>query len=230
MDPLSTAAAGAGPGLSQGLMPPAAPLAMPVQDLTKAPAAHHAPRRDPARPLRWAALGGAVALHLTLVALLGWWLAEDGLSPLDMALIALVGLVGLWLALAASTALVGLLPETAPPGGPSTAGHGLQVALLIPVYHEDPDAVAARALAMLRDIAAHRRCTASACSSCPTPAATSPQRSPRCTGCAPSPRRMSRSTIAGGYKTPIANPAISPIGCAAGAPPKRPWWCWTPTA
>lgn len=133
-------------------MPRKAPLAMPVQDLFRIPALRRARLPDSAQPWRVAALGGAAVLTAALLATLGWWLGRDRLTLPETALVAMVGIVGVWISLAATTALVGLWPAKRP--ARPRPGEPLDVALLIPVYHEDPQAVMARALAMLRDLAA----------------------------------------------------------------------------
>lgn len=132
-------------------MPPKAPLAMPVQDLAQAPPLRHPLVTDGAHALRWVALGGAALLTVVLLATLAWWLSRDQITFVEVGLITLVGIVGFWIALAATTALIGLWPSKR--GAPAQPTTTLDVALLIPVYHETPTEVMAGALAMLRDLA-----------------------------------------------------------------------------
>lgn len=141
-------------------MPPMAPLAMPVQDLNRAPAMRHAMADDGATPWRRFALIGAGILTATLMGGLSWWRAQNGLNLQEIALISMVGMVAFWIALSATTAVVGLRRQPAATGGQHAAP--LDVALLMPIYHEDPGDVMAAALAMLRDLASraprHRFC------------------------------------------------------------------------
>ncbi len=131
-------------------MPAPAPLDMPVQD----------PRACPPRPAdqtvpklwRLAVFAPAIALTAGLITALLTWLSTDGLLAVEIALTALIALTFIWVAISLSTAAIGLTarshrPRGAPPERP------LSTALLIPVYNEDPAAVAANARAMLDALA-----------------------------------------------------------------------------
>lgn len=138
-------------------MPPAAPLAMPVQKLEAMPMERH--REVASAPRRWARLGvfGA-ALALTLY---GTWemyevvsLAE--VTVLEWLLVILFAVNFSWIALAFTNAFLGFgatLVAAWRRTAPAAALHG-KTALLMPVYNEDPARVAAALEAMLESLAA----------------------------------------------------------------------------
>lgn len=138
-------------------MPPAAPLAMPVQKLGALPTARH--RGIASASPRWARLGvfGA-ALGLTLY---GTWQMYEVVSlaqvtVLEWLLVILFAVNFSWIALAFTNAFLGfgatLLAKRHRPS-PIFALHG-KTALLMPVYNEDPVRVSAALEAMLESLAA----------------------------------------------------------------------------
>ncbi len=132
-------------------MPPRAPLAMPVQDLQQAPTPTTAgPKRSPL---------GRIAVFLPALAATGlmiWGLwslfHSDGVTPLEYVLLALIGITFVWVTLAVSTVGAGLLGRAPKP---AQGGAPLDVALLIPIYNENPSVVFGNARAMLDALARH---------------------------------------------------------------------------
>ncbi len=130
-------------------MPPAAPLAMPTQDLARPPV--RGARRDLWDIRRW----GVFAPALIGTSLMVWGLyqlfAEKGLSSLEYLLLALIGMTFVWVTLSVSTAVIGLLSKA----DESKIGNkveDLRVALLMPIYNESPSEVFGNAAAMLADL------------------------------------------------------------------------------
>ncbi|MEM8553534.1 MAG: glucans biosynthesis glucosyltransferase MdoH [Pseudomonadota bacterium] len=133
-------------------MPPLAPLPMPIQDLNRRPPMVRRQVADrSAWPWRLMCLGGAGSIALALMAGLWTWMRADGTTALEWVILFLVGAVFYWIGLAAATALAGTIGPRKPVE-PQAGANSVSVALLLPIYNEDPDAVAARALAMLHDL------------------------------------------------------------------------------
>ena len=130
------------------LMPPRAPLAMPVRALDG-----RVSRRAPGvrRPAPWrarlAVLIPAVAITALIVAIFADWFARNALHPLEVAILFTVALTTFGIALSMPLTLLGLRrrARTARSGRPARA---LDVALLVPVYEEDATSVARRIAAM----------------------------------------------------------------------------------
>lgn len=132
-------------------MPPRAPLAMPEQDLRRAPGA---------RPCAQDGFGWRLAVFapaLIITGLLLWGLhgvlAQAGMSFVEWALLAMIGMTFVWVSLAVSTvgvALVGRFEARVP----ARSGAPIDVALLVPVYNEVTWDVFGNAAAMLNDVAA----------------------------------------------------------------------------
>ncbi len=141
------------------LMPPLAPLAQPHQNLA---ARFH----DPAAPglrngwygriLRLVIAGATAVTTIGLLTVVTDWLAIGGLNALEYVLIALVGLTFGWISLSVSMATLGLMHHLglARPKAPRPAhSPALDVALLIPIYSENPVDVAGNAAAMIEALA-----------------------------------------------------------------------------
>ena len=122
-------------------MPPEAPLAMPVQDLT---AWDRSAARIPeqARRKPWAArvvvFGGGLAL-----AAYGIWQMVETVSvsgsptPLQLVLVVLFGLTFSWIALAFTSGLLGFaVMLRRPPAAPAPTSLSTRTAVLMPVYNE----------------------------------------------------------------------------------------------
>ena len=129
---------------------------MPVQDFSQ-------PFHDPDTPtlqpvkgtglFRLATFLPAAATTLALVLIIMDWFRKDGFVPIEIAMMALVGFSAFWIALSVASSTIGLFcarkPEIAPTALPADA---MEVALLVPVYNEDPDAVFGRLRAMREDL------------------------------------------------------------------------------
>lgn len=139
-----------------GGMPPRQPLDMPVQDLATAPPRRNADRA-PARVVtaRVVTFGGAALL--TALGLYEMWMVVSvgSVTILEGIMTALFAVTFGWIALAAMTALAGVFAppsahvRVAVPGGTLTS----RTALVMPVYNEDPRAVAASLGAMAKALA-----------------------------------------------------------------------------
>ncbi len=139
------------------LMPPRVPLERPIQDLRVPYSDPGAPGPVVSRALFWRIMTFVPAMLTTLV--LGGvflsWFQPGGLLATEIALTALVTLTFFWIALSVATATVGIMTiafsrrSAAPPG----AAQAMDVALLVPVYNENPSDVFGNAQAMLEDLA-----------------------------------------------------------------------------
>ncbi len=135
------------------IMPPRAPLPMPVQNLRQVPEdTRHAtgPRSI------WRA--GAFLPAIAITALLLWGIyglfVQSGMSGFEYLLMGLIGLTFIWITLAVSTAALGLVHRRKPHASGSSHGAAtLDVALLVPIYNETPSDVFGNAQAMLDDVA-----------------------------------------------------------------------------
>ncbi len=132
------------------LLPPEAPLAMPEQRLDQAPAAAPAPPR-PAGTWRWRVFVFGLTLALTAVATSEIWqvlgLARWTVSGAVMTL--LFAVLILPIALSFSTALAGfMLLLRRAPVAQRAAGPASRTALLMPIYNEEVEGIAARLGAM----------------------------------------------------------------------------------
>lgn len=138
-------------------MPPLAPLAMPAQNLRQRPELSVQPPAPSNRTRFWRlVVFGLAGLAMTaLLGAIGNWLAMGGLMALEVLLLALIGLTGIWILISVSTALAGLHALAVPP---RVARHDnvhrrLSTALVIPIYNENPRDVFGNAAAMLDDLA-----------------------------------------------------------------------------
>lgn len=136
-------------------MPPRAPLAMPEQDLARAPQITRPPLSRRSSAWRIAVfLPALIATGLMVAGLYGLF-AASGMTWLEYVLLALIGATFVWVTLAVSTVGVGLagrLDHTA--ALPAARPHN--VALLVPIHNEVPWDVFGNAAAMLGDLARQR--------------------------------------------------------------------------
>ena len=121
---------------------------MPAQDLRRASSSGYEGLWDMER---WSVFAPA----LLGTGLMLWGLetlfAEQGLSWLEVLLLALIGLTFIWVTLSVSTALIGLMSRRKGRVR-SRVTTPLDVALLVPIYNESPSEVFGNAAAMLADL------------------------------------------------------------------------------
>lgn len=144
-------------------LPAESPLPMPRQSLREGRLAARRPSTSPPRiGLRRAAIVGATAAT-TAAASMGMLqvLRVEGLSVLDLLLLALFVPLFAWIALSCLNAVVGFVLTLARPRGPLDIDpHGplpaprTRTALLMPVYHEDPARIMAGLQAVYESVAA----------------------------------------------------------------------------
>lgn len=137
------------------LMPPERPLAFPTQNLS---ADYH----DGAAPelashkntsmWRWATFLPAIVTTGALIAAFTDWFAMGGLSPFEALLIALIAGTFFWIALSVSTVTVGLVNMMRPRPHDTSPTTPQDVALLVPIYNENPSDVFGNACAMLEEL------------------------------------------------------------------------------
>ena len=131
-------------------MPPEAPLAMPVQDLSTAPEPRPLPRERLAVYLARAfVFGFALAATGALGAVIWDWFRPMGLSGIEVAIIALAMFTAFWIVLSVANAVLGCPPQRKSPAGTSRP---LDIAILLPIYGEDPQTLARSIAAMRADI------------------------------------------------------------------------------
>ena len=188
-------------------VPPDAPLNMRVQSLRKAPGRPPLYTSLRTHLARLIAFGGALAIGS-----LGTWhmlkAFGDGRSTLlQYVLLVFFALTFYWVAFSTTACLAGFLPLRRPKS--ALDPNGGKVALVMPVYGEDPAMTHA----------------ASPTPKNPTPGLAKPR---HYTSCANN-RRYPCGTAAA-HKTSDANPATSKTSCAAGAAATPTWSCLTPTA
>lgn len=138
---------------SSAHMPPPSPMAHPVQSLSRAHRDSRAPGWAPLRHIWWrraAAFLPAIATTGGLGMAFADWLSSGGMWWLEWVLLALVVVTFFWIALAVGTATLGLacyltrkrVTAHIPPAP-------MRVALLVPIYNEDPAEVFGNACAMV---------------------------------------------------------------------------------
>lgn len=134
------------------LMPPAAPLSRPIQNLRAPHSGGSAPsgRRSKSMGWRVATFLPAIVTTVALIAAFTDWFAMDGLTGFEGVLIALIAVTFFWISLSVSTVTVGILNllrrrEDVMP----KAVRPMNVALLVPAYNEVPWDVFGNACAML---------------------------------------------------------------------------------
>ncbi|MFT7059543.1 MAG: membrane glycosyltransferase [Pseudorhodobacter sp.] len=137
-----------------GFMPPLSPLPQPIQQLDQPYHDVTAPKaRNHARTNLWrlVAFLPAITATLGLIWIFVVWFAMDGFVPFEAVVIALVAVTFFWIALSFSTAFLGAatLCLSSPKHMNLTSFEPLKVALLVPVYNEDPADVFGNAAAMM---------------------------------------------------------------------------------
>lgn len=137
-------------------MPDRAPLEMKPQNLAAKPDSGSAlPTRQYALWRIGVFVPALIGTGLLVAGLYGW-LAETGMTGLEWALLMMIGATFVWVTLSVSTvgvAIAGLLARAEADTRNDTPVDGMNVALLVPVYNEDPSDVFGNAAAMLDDLA-----------------------------------------------------------------------------
>ena len=137
-------------------MPAHAPLAMPDQDLSAGFTDKNAPGPSPLPGTgfyRWATFIPAIFTTASLIAIFADWFKRDGYIAVELAMIALVGFSAFWIALSVAASTIGLLAARRFKSANSAgAVKGQKIALLVPVYNEDPDHVFRKLTAMRRQL------------------------------------------------------------------------------
>jgi len=141
------------------LMPPPCPLARPIQSLGRRFRDPAAPAALPPRRIALARLSAFVPPLLVTLALgdvFLKWFRPGGIGLVEVVLVTLICLTFVWIALSVSSALVGIGamlvrrdPQTPVPAPVSADVPAMSVALLVPIYNEDPADVFGNAAAML---------------------------------------------------------------------------------
>lgn len=142
------------PGYSADFMPPRAPRPMVPQRFDVAPPAR-AVRRD-RWPWVWRGLVFVPALLATLAMCVWtgrWFAQEGGLAPTELAVVVLFGATFFWAALSLCTVCLGLAHQLGRRPAPVADGPAMDVALVMPIYHEDPASVFGNLAAMAQDLA-----------------------------------------------------------------------------
>ncbi|MEL6946588.1 MAG: glucans biosynthesis glucosyltransferase MdoH [Pseudomonadota bacterium] len=146
----------------RAMMPSPAPLDMPTQDFRQAPVSdrlpsgQHTTSEQTAKNKRTAIIRALVILPavLTVAALMAIfydWFEKHGFVAAEIVMMVLVGFSSFWVALSVSMGTVGLLMHRkAQKPAPASPLNALDVALLVPIYNEDCEAVAARVETMVR--------------------------------------------------------------------------------
>lgn len=138
-------------------MPTREPIGMPTQDFQNPYRDADAPNWQK-RSYNWASrlftFGAALLTTAMLLAAFTDWLSTGGFGTLEYFLIVMVGMTFFWISLSVSTATVGIVSfwlNRSPQKTmiPTTA---LDVALLVPIYNEDPSDVFGNAAAMLEEL------------------------------------------------------------------------------
>jgi membrane glycosyltransferase len=135
-----------------GPVPPPAPMAMPAQDLHRAPSASWAPQRGRVHLARLLAFGGAALLTTFVAQQMVKVFDPSTFGPMQSALIVLVTLTMGWIAFSATAALAGVLFAPGRRAAPTDAPIG-RTAIVMPVYNEDAAATAGALAAMGQGLA-----------------------------------------------------------------------------
>ena len=135
-------------------LPPEAPLAMPVQDFQRAPAAPRAPESLSLLWRRLFLIAGSGVIGLAASFGIAGLLALDGYDAIDQLLTLLSLALVAWIGFGFLNALVGLVVSIRNRRhvARSFAAPSAPVAILIPVYNEDMEAVGARIARMIDDL------------------------------------------------------------------------------
>lgn len=137
------------------MMPLERPLAFPMQDLSVNYHDGAAPKLAPHRGTsmwRLATFLPAIATTAALIAAFTNWFSMGGLSLFEGLLIALIAGTFFWIALSVSTVTVGLVNILRPSPLDTSPTSPQDVALLVPVYNENPSDVFGNACAMLEEL------------------------------------------------------------------------------
>lgn len=137
---------------TRGIMPPEAPLDMPVQDLRRAPPrARHEHQRVLAWIARLIAAGTTLAIAgygiFEMIAIVGF----GKMTSLQAVMIFFFAITLGWIALAAGSTLAGIFAPAS--RGPAASMAGSRTALVMPVYNEDPIRTTAALQAMAEALA-----------------------------------------------------------------------------
>ena len=129
-------------------MPQPAPLDMPLQDFSKPHQDPEALKLGPMQPafrtglFRLGTFLPAIATSMALFVIIMDWFRRDGFTAIEIAMMAMVAFTSFWIALSVASSTIGLFfARKDRPADASSPEKALDVALLIPVYNEDPDAV-----------------------------------------------------------------------------------------
>ena len=138
-------------------MPDRAPMSMPTQVFTK-------PFNDPASgrltslPMtaffRWIISMPAALISVGLMIIMADWFKQQGLSLIEITMMSLVGCSSFFIGLSLTMTIVGLCCPRRQFSPPLMATNDLKVALVMPIYNEDVNAVATRIHAMRRQLQA----------------------------------------------------------------------------
>ncbi|MBK0326550.1 glucans biosynthesis glucosyltransferase MdoH [Rhodobacteraceae bacterium F11138] len=142
------------------IMPPRAPMAMPVQDFDADFRDRRAPGTVSVRGIwlvRALAFGPAVLATLGLTWVMLGWFDDAGLSAVELMLLVLICFNFFWIAFTVSTVAVGLVSLSRRRGTRLRPARSspLKVALLMPIYNEVPWYVLGNARSMLEELRAH---------------------------------------------------------------------------
>ncbi|MDP2128974.1 MAG: glucans biosynthesis glucosyltransferase MdoH [Pseudohongiella sp.] len=128
--------------------PPAAPMDMPAQDLSKAPGTRFRRQSFATFLARLLTFGGALALTAYAAHQMYLIISLTDVTALQWLLLVLFVITFGWIALAASSAIAGLFLGHPRPKAAKEAKPQGKTALLMPVYNEDPAATCAALHAM----------------------------------------------------------------------------------
>ena len=145
--------AGAPPPARSAAMPPESPLEMPVQDLRRGHAANTpAQTRWQTWPARALALGGAAAITTYGVVEMLNVVRFSNMTALQGVMIGFFAVTLLWIGFAAASGVAMFLQWAPRRRGAAPAAAESRVALLMPVYNEDPIRTTAALQAMAEDL------------------------------------------------------------------------------
>ncbi len=137
------------------LMPVRAPLSRPIQDFRTPYTDDNAQTLERRGPIMWRLLTFLPALVTTVALAVVFlrWFETGGVTGTEVALTILVALTFFWIAFSVSTATVGILVSLFSRAKQATrTARPMDVAILVPVYNEDPSDVFGNAVAMLEDL------------------------------------------------------------------------------
>lgn len=139
-------------------MPVRAPLAMPKQRFDQPFVDPDAPKQK-LKPLagtglfRLATFLPAMATSVVLILIFMDWFRKDGFVAMEVAMMLLVGFTSFWIGLSVASSAIGLFfSRKDPPAPRARPDDAMDVALLVPIYNEDADAVFTRLRAMREDL------------------------------------------------------------------------------